>query len=97
MYVAATRLIADVILLFSSFRQCYIFYGVSTSLATVLLATKTRWYLYQSLVSNLLYVLPWAIVIGQVPVDPNNAWAFYGFVLYACPPSLVSFFNVQLH
>jgi hypothetical protein len=35
---------------------CYIFYAISTQLATVLLATRPRWYLYQSLASNTLYV-----------------------------------------
>jgi len=37
---------------------CYIFYAMSTQLATILLATRLRWYLYQSLASNFLYVLP---------------------------------------
>ena len=32
---------------------CYIFYALSTQLATILLATRPRWYLYQSLVSNI--------------------------------------------
>ncbi|KAG7287651.1 hypothetical protein NEMBOFW57_007164 [Staphylotrichum longicolle] len=41
---------------------CYIFYAASTQLASVVLATRPKWYLYQSLASNLLYVLPWAIL-----------------------------------
>ena len=78
--------------------QCYIFYAVSTCLATILLATRTRWcvqirsrigltpyashrYLYQSLVSNLLYALPWAIVVGQSNVGVDNAWKFYRLIL----------------
>ncbi|KAL1837753.1 hypothetical protein VTJ49DRAFT_3417 [Mycothermus thermophilus] len=35
---------------------CYIFYATSTQLASVLLATRPKWYLYQSLASNLLIV-----------------------------------------
>ena len=35
----------------------YIFYTASTQLASVMLATRPKWYLYQSLASNLLYVL----------------------------------------
>ena len=35
---------------------------LSTQLATVLVATRPRWYLYESLVSKLLYVLPWAVI-----------------------------------
>ncbi|KAG7284835.1 hypothetical protein NEMBOFW57_009450 [Staphylotrichum longicolle] len=33
---------------------CYIFYAASTQLASVVLATRPKWYLYQSLASNLL-------------------------------------------
>ena len=53
---------------------CYIFYATSTQLATVLLATKSSWYLYQSLVSNLLYVLPWAIACQVADLNADNAW-----------------------
>ncbi|EDU46255.1 conserved hypothetical protein [Pyrenophora tritici-repentis Pt-1C-BFP] len=35
---------------------CYILYGVSTQLAAVLAATRPRWYLYQSLASNILVI-----------------------------------------
>ncbi|KKA30632.1 hypothetical protein TD95_005039 [Thielaviopsis punctulata] len=59
---------------------CYIFYAVSTQLATVLLATQPRWYLYQSLVSNLLYVLPWAIVCQVKDLNPENAWTYHRLV-----------------
>ncbi|KAB8349788.1 hypothetical protein FH972_023802 [Carpinus fangiana] len=41
---------------------CYILFAMSSQLETLLLATRPRWYLAQSLVSNILYVLPWAIV-----------------------------------
>jgi Na+-driven multidrug efflux pump len=53
---------------------CYIFYAMSTQLATILLATRPRWYLYQSLASNLLYVLPWAIVCQVAHLNVNDAW-----------------------
>lgn len=59
---------------------CYIFYGASTQIATILLATTPRWYLYQSLVSNLLYVLPWAIVCQVKTLDASNAWTYHGVV-----------------
>lgn len=59
---------------------CYIFYAASTQLATVLLATRPKWYLYQSLVSNLLYVLPWAIVCQVKDLDVNNAWTYHSLV-----------------
>ncbi|KAI1410224.1 hypothetical protein F5Y13DRAFT_75267 [Hypoxylon sp. FL1857] len=59
---------------------CYIFYAASTQLATILLATRPKWYLYQSLVSNLLYVLPWAIVCQVKDLDVNNAWTYHRLV-----------------
>ncbi|PVI04262.1 hypothetical protein DM02DRAFT_556730 [Periconia macrospinosa] len=59
---------------------CYIFYALSTQLATLLLATRPKWYLYQSLASNLLYVLPWAIVCQVVDLNPGDAWTYHSLV-----------------
>lgn len=73
---------------------CYIFYALSTQLATILLATMPRWYLYQSLVSNILYVLPWAIACQVRSLDAENAWTYHSVVFGG---SLVfSFFDVLL-
>ena len=71
---------------------CYIFYAVSTQLATVLLATRPHWYLYQSLASNLLYVLPWAIVCQVIHLNEADAWTYHALVFGG---SLVfSLFNI---
>lgn len=59
---------------------CYVFFAMSTQLATILLATRPRWYLYQSLASNFLYILPWAIVCQVTKLDQGNAWTYHGFV-----------------
>jgi hypothetical protein len=59
---------------------CYIFYAVSTQLATILLATRPRWYLYQSLVSNILWVLPWAVVVTQINITADDAWKYHSIV-----------------
>lgn len=59
---------------------CYVFYAMSTMLATVLLATRPKWYLYQSLASNLLYVLPWAVVCQVKDLDEANAWTYHSLV-----------------
>lgn len=59
---------------------CYIFYALSTQLATVLLSTVPRWYLYQSLVSNIFYVLPWAIVCQVANLNASDAWSYHAFV-----------------
>jgi Na+-driven multidrug efflux pump len=73
---------------------CYIFYAVSTQLAAVLSATRPLWYLYQSLVSNLLYVLPWAVVCQVVDLKPEDAWTYHSLVFGG---SLVfSFFDVLI-
>lgn len=71
---------------------CYIFYAISTQLATILLATRPRWYLYQSLASNLLYVLPWAIVCQVAHLNEGDAWTYHSLVFGG---SLVfSFFDI---
>lgn len=73
---------------------CYIFYALSTQLATILLATRPRWYLYQSLVSNLFWVLPWAIVVSKIGITESDAWTYHSIVFGG---SLVfSFFDVLL-
>jgi hypothetical protein len=46
---------------------CYaVGYSVSTLMATVLLATRPTFYLANSLLSNLLWVLPWTIVVACI-------------------------------
>lgn len=73
---------------------CYIFYALSTQLATILLATRPPWYLYQSLVSNLCYVLPWAIVVTTIKLNPADAWTYHSLVFGG---SLVfSFFDILI-
>ncbi|KAL2819292.1 hypothetical protein BDW59DRAFT_122478 [Aspergillus cavernicola] len=59
---------------------CYILYAISTQLAAILLATRTSWYLAQSLISNIFYVLPWAIVCQVVDLNSANAWTYHSLV-----------------
>jgi Na+-driven multidrug efflux pump len=59
---------------------CYIFYAMSTQLAAILLSTRPLWYLYQSLASNILYVLPWAIVCQTANLDADHAWTYHSLV-----------------
>ncbi|CAO2652643.1 Nn.00g009260.m01.CDS01 [Neocucurbitaria sp. VM-36] len=71
---------------------CYIMYGISTQLAAILVSTRPKWYLYQSLASNLLYVLPWAIVCQVVTLNASDAWTYHSLVFGG---SLVfSFFTI---
>ncbi|KAK3069947.1 hypothetical protein LTR53_011304 [Teratosphaeriaceae sp. CCFEE 6253] len=72
----------------------YIFYGISTQLATILLSTRPRWYLYQSLVSNNCWVLPWAIAVSRIGITPETAWTYHSIVFGG---SLVfSFFDILI-
>lgn len=71
---------------------CYILYGISTQLAAILVSTRPRWYLYQSLASNILYVLPWAIVCQVIDLNTGDAWTYHSLVFGG---SLVfSFFTI---
>ncbi|KAG0642027.1 hypothetical protein HOY80DRAFT_1014667 [Tuber brumale] len=60
--------------------RCYIFYAVSTQLASILLATRPRWYLGQSLVSNIFWVLPWAIVVEVIGLNKDTAWKWHAII-----------------
>ncbi|KAK2482079.1 hypothetical protein H9L39_07718 [Fusarium oxysporum f. sp. albedinis] len=80
-YISGSEEVAEVTAyMWRSLDWCYIFYAMSTQLATILLATRPRWYLYQSLASNLLYVLPWAIACQVDDLNDSNAWWYYKFV-----------------
>jgi len=74
--------------------RCYIFYALSTQLATILLSTRPRLYLYQSLVSNVCWVLPWAIAATKLGITPEDAWTYHSIVFGG---SLVfSFFDILI-
>lgn len=60
---------------------CYVFYGANARLASILLATKVGMYLAQSLASNLLWVLPWAIVAQVHGLKTGDPWKWYAIVL----------------
>ncbi|KAJ2900105.1 hypothetical protein MKZ38_002598 [Zalerion maritima] len=80
-YLSASDEVADVAQrMWRTIDWCYILYAVSIQLAAVLLATRPKWYLYQSLVSNFLYVLPWAIVCQVADLNPDKAWTYHGLV-----------------
>lgn len=81
LYLSGSADVADVTAyMWRSIDWCYVFYAVSTQLAAILLATRPKWYLYQSLVSNLLYVLPWAAVCQSMALRPESAWTYHSLV-----------------
>ncbi|CAI4217677.1 unnamed protein product [Parascedosporium putredinis] len=80
-YLSGSSEVADITaMMWRSVDWCYIFYAASTQLATILLATRPRWYLWQSLVSNLCYVLPWAIACQVADLSSDRAWTYHKFV-----------------
>ncbi|KAL8764705.1 MAG: hypothetical protein Q9209_007916 [Squamulea sp. 1 TL-2023] len=94
-YLSNSDAVADITAhMWQTIDWCYIFYAVSTQLAAILLATRPRWFLYQSLLSNLLYVLPWAIVCQVKDLNASDAWTYHSVVFGG---SLVfSFFSVAV-
>lgn len=56
---------------------CYVVYAVSAQMSAILLATRPKWFLWQSLASTLIYVLPWTIVCQVAKLDDENAWTYH--------------------
>ena len=73
---------------------CYIFYALQYQLSAILLATSPRWYLYQALGSNLLWMLPWAIVVTESQLSEERAWTFYAVIFGGA--LVFSFLNVVI-
>lgn len=73
---------------------CYIFYALNYQLAAILLATVPRWYLYQALGSNFLWMLPWAIAVTRIGMTPDNAWRYDSIIFGGA--LVFDFFNVAL-
>ncbi|KAF7197874.1 hypothetical protein HII31_00963 [Pseudocercospora fuligena] len=80
-YISASESVSKIVEhMWKTIDWCYICYAISTQLAAILLATRPRWYLYQSLASNLLWVLPWAIVVSVTDLNADNAWTYHSIV-----------------
>ncbi|KAJ5692626.1 hypothetical protein N7462_002049 [Penicillium macrosclerotiorum] len=58
----------------------YVFYGLNYQLTAVLLAASPRWFLYQALGSNLLWMLPWAIVMTEASLPASMSWTYYAII-----------------
>ncbi|TLD12296.1 uncharacterized protein PgNI_02727, partial [Pyricularia grisea] len=80
-YLSGFDEVADVTaIMWRTIDWCYIFYAMFTMLATILLTTRPKWYFLQSLISNTLYVLLWAIVCQITSLSANKAWTYYNLV-----------------
>lgn len=68
-YISGSSIVADITAhMWRTIDWCYIFYALSTQFATILLATKPKWYLVNSALVNIFWVLPWAIAM-QVGIN----------------------------
>jgi hypothetical protein len=67
---------------------------VNYQLAAILLSTSPRWFLYQALGSNFLWMLPWAIVVTTVELSQEHAWTFYSIIFGGA--LVFDFFNVSI-
>ncbi|EWC48078.1 hypothetical protein DRE_02657 [Drechslerella stenobrocha 248] len=93
-YLSDSETVSEITaMMWKSIEWCYIFYALSTQMASVLLATQPRWYLYQSLGSNILYVLPWCIAVTRIGMTEQNAWLYHRWVFGG---SLVVSFGIIL-
>ncbi|KAI9763084.1 MAG: hypothetical protein M1840_000931 [Geoglossum simile] len=72
---------------------CYIFFALNYQIAAILLATSPRWFLYQALGSNFLWILPWAIVVTEVRMSAEEAWKFVAIIFGGA--LVFDFFNVS--
>ncbi|CAG7961310.1 unnamed protein product [Penicillium salamii] len=80
-YLSGSSVVAKITqTMWKSIDWTYIFYGVNCQLAAILLATSPRWYLYQSLGSNFLWMLPWAIVVTTLSLPTASAWTYYAII-----------------
>jgi hypothetical protein len=81
LYVSQNPAVAEITAhMWRTIDWCYIFYALATMGATVLLATKPSWYLAQSLLANIGWVLPWAIVVQVRGLKSGNPWFWHAVV-----------------
>ncbi|CAL8577150.1 hypothetical protein XPA_002995 [Xanthoria parietina] len=103
-YLSNSDAVADITAhMWQTIDWCYMFYAVSTQLAAILLATRPRWFLYQSLLSNVLYVLPWAIVCQVTDLNASDAWTYHSVVFggslvfnFVCVATVVALWTRKL-
>jgi len=73
---------------------CYIMYGTETQLAAILLATRPKWYLINSVIVNIVWTLPWATALQVgIPITEETAWKYHSLVFGG---SLVASFLVTI-
>jgi len=80
-YLSASDPVADVVQkMWRTIDWCYIFYGVSTQLSAILLATRPAMYWWKSFSSNLFWDLPWAIAVTRIGITADTAWRWHSII-----------------
>ncbi|KAK3386375.1 hypothetical protein B0T20DRAFT_449231 [Sordaria brevicollis] len=80
-YISNSERVADITKkMWQNIDWCYIFYALNYQFSSILLATVPRWFLYQSLWSNMLWSFPWAIVVTVMKFKEDQAWTFYSVI-----------------
>ncbi|KAG6916142.1 hypothetical protein DXG01_008293 [Tephrocybe rancida] len=94
-YLSDSDIVANITAkMWRSIDWCYIMYGTDTQLAAILLATRPKWYLMNSLAVNVLWVFPWATALQVgIPITESTAWKYHSLVFGG---SLVASFVVTI-
>ncbi|MCJ1473309.1 hypothetical protein MMC13_001960 [Lambiella insularis] len=80
-YLSGSETVAEITqTMWKTIDWTYIFYGLNYQIAAILLATSPRWYLYQALGSNFLWILPWAVVVTKISLLESTAWTYYAII-----------------
>ncbi|KAJ1302161.1 hypothetical protein OPQ81_000989 [Rhizoctonia solani] len=81
-YLSGSDVVAKITTqMWRSIDWCYIMYGTDTQLAAILLATRPKWYLVNSLIVNILWVFPWAVALQVgIPITESSAWKYHSIV-----------------
>ncbi|KAH8699126.1 hypothetical protein BGW36DRAFT_426802 [Talaromyces proteolyticus] len=80
-YLSNSEVVAEITqMMWKAIDWTYIFYALNYQLAAILLAASPRWYLYQALGSNFLWMLPWAIVVTKISFPQATVWTYYAII-----------------
>jgi len=60
---------------------CFVCYAVSSQLVALLLATEAEWFLSESLLLNVGYMLPCAVVFRHFANGPEDAWVYHRWIV----------------
>src|SRR5688572_11391065 len=80
-FLSESAVVADIVTdMWRSIDWTYICYATSTQLATILLATRTSWYLFNSVFVNMLWTFPWAIAVTRIGITEDTAWRYHAVI-----------------